>query len=177
VVKANQSQSRWLEDIRIIVFEVMATLDKWSSSELAELKPITLGVLRSTATRRHGVTRWRLGSTPPLIAKKVDTIDLHPQLLTEKWLAYGAKVLFHEYLHALGNIKHDAGFKRLESLWPSKEAKGMGRSFTTEMCKVRAQWIWRCVNCNLSHSRQRRSNGRYQCRKCGKLLLDEVNIG
>lgn len=155
----------------------MATLDKWSSSELAELKPITLGVLRSTATRRHGVTRWRLGSTPPLIAKKVDTIDLHPQLLTEKWLAYGAKVLFHEYLHALGNIKHDAGFKRLESLWPSKEAKGMGRSFTTEMCKVRAQWIWRCVNCNLSHSRQRRSNGRYQCRKCGKLLLDEVNIG
>ena len=177
MVKANQTQSKWLEDIRTIVFEVMATLDKWSSSELAELKPITLGVLRSTATRRHGVTRWMLGSTPPLIAKKVETIDLHPQLLTEKWLAYGAKVLFHEYLHALGYIKHDALFNRLESLWPSKEAKEMGRSFTTEMREVRAQWIWRCVNCNLSHNRQRRSNGRYQCRKCGELLQDEAITG
>lgn len=177
MVKANQSQSRWLDDIRTIVFEVMATLDKWSSSELAELKSITLGVLRSTATRRHGVTRWMLGSTPPLIAKKVETIDLHPQLLTEKWLAYGAKVLFHEYLHALGYIKHNTVFYSLESLWPSKEAKAMGRSFTTEMCNLRAQWIWSCINCNLSHYRQKRSNGRYQCRKCGELLQDVVNTG
>ncbi len=177
MVKANQSQSLLLDDMRTIVFEVMATLDKWSSSELAELQPITLGVLRSTATRRHGVTRWKLGSTPPLIAEKVDNIDLHPQLLTEKWLAYGAKVLFHEYLHALGNIKHDSVFKRLESLWPSKEAKEMGRSFTTAMCHIRAQWIWRCLNCSVSHYRQKRCNGRYKCRKCGEILRDEVNMG
>ncbi|MGY8670050.1 MAG: hypothetical protein ACKVJ7_03260 [Candidatus Poseidoniales archaeon] len=175
MVKANQTQSRGLDDIRKIVFEVMATLDMWSSSELAELKPITLGVLRSNATRRHGVTRWKLGSSPPLVSKKVDTIDLHPQLLTEKWLAYGAKVLFHEYLHALGNIKHDSAFYSLESLWPSKEAKEMGRSFTTEMSENRALWIWRCAKCSVSHYRQRRSNGRYQCRKCGKVLQDVTN--
>lgn len=177
MVKASHSQSLVLDDIRKIVFEVMSTLDKWGPNELAELRPIPLGVLRKTATRRHGVTRWKLGSRPPLIARKVEVIDLHPQLLTDKWLAYGAKVLFHEYLHALGNIKHDSIFKKLESLWPSGEAKEMGRAFTTAMSRARSKWIWRCETCRIAHYRQKRCNGRYKCRKCDKILFDEVNTG
>ena len=38
------------------------------------------------------------------------------------WLDYARFVLYHEYLHALGNRFHDAHFRNLELQWPHSGA-------------------------------------------------------
>ena len=99
-------------------------------------------------------------------------IELHPHLLEEKWNAYAAYVLHHEFIHALGFRNHDSLFRKLENSWPGSSAAKLGPIFTEEMRLSRAKWLWQCNSCSRQFPRQKPSNGRYQCRECQITLID-----
>ncbi len=173
MAKANESQLLILEGLRLQVLEVMEELAVWQDSELKRLEEIPLGVLRKDSTQRHGVTRWKKGVDISVAQiSNVDLIDIHPNLLNAEWWSYARFVLYHEYLHALGNIAHDSGFRNLESLWPDSVN---GKSFTERMRIEGSSWIWRCSSCGKGYHRRKRSMGRYRCRSCNCVLVDEVN--
>lgn len=54
----------------------------------------------------------------------VRRIDLSQTILTPEWVRIAAATLYHEYLHALGFLRHDSEFRALERLWPDEEARG-----------------------------------------------------
>ena len=66
--------------------------------------------------------------------QQVDVIDIHPRLLTKDWIPYGAWVLHHEFVHALGYTAHDSTFRSLENLWPSPESSTMGFKISPRCC-------------------------------------------
>ena len=119
MAKPSNEQSIVLSQLQDEVLEQMKTIGFENESRLNSLNSIPLAVLRRNATQRHGVTRFRRGANASeLKTEDVETVDLHPMLLDPSWHDYARFVLYHEYLHALGNRFHDTTFRRLEQLWP-----------------------------------------------------------
>ena len=165
-----------LHQLRDTVIEVMRDMPVWLDAPITELDSIPLGVLRKNATQRHGVTRWKRGTDlNSMQISDVEVIDLHPQLLKPEWRAYGAFVLHHEYIHALGFRGHDATFRALEAAWPGRAASKHAQGFTETLRRQRALWLWFCSTCERSYPRQKPSKGRYRCRQCSTVLTDQPN--
>ena len=175
MVKPSVTQLEELVELRNFVIEVMASMGVWSEELLTKLTDIDLGVLRKSATQRHGVTRWRRGVRDPTIPEEVQVIELHPRLLNPEWKPYAAWVLHHEFVHALGYTAHDSKFRTLERLWPSKEASTMGVRFTELLRKEKAKWLWVCDKCKKEYPRQKKGMGKYMCKSC-KMVLRDVPI-
>lgn len=169
MARPDKVQTTTLEDLRNSVLETMEVLPVVAGSDFVLLRNIPLGVLRRNATQRHGVTRWERTTEGGL---DVQTVDLHPKLLSERWEPYAKFVLYHEFLHALGWRMHDATFRALEAAWPDAAARSLGPSFTYAMRAGRADWWWVCPTCEKRFPRQRRGNGKYLCRSCRTVLVD-----
>ena len=173
MVKPDKSQSIQLENLRDLVIGIMVDMEIWQNYDLAPLHNVKLGLLRKTATQRHGVTRWQRGITNDNISiDNIEIIELHPELLNQQWSAYAAFVLHHEFIHALGFRNHDSLFRTLEYSWPGKDAGDLGSKFTEFLRMKSAKWMWNCVSCELQFPRKKPSNGRYKCRKCMTTLVD-----
>ena len=112
------------EDVASVVIPVMMNIPELADLPVSELGGVPLGKMRRDACRTLGVCRY----VPGLLIRvetgpgDVRRIDLHPQLLTQRWFRLAASVLYHEYLHALG-LSHGHRFRYLESLWPDEEAR------------------------------------------------------
>ena len=168
--RASAAQSQPLQGLRAVVLAEMLTIGMIGEQEHQRLLSVNLGVLRSNATQRHGVTRWRTDGQGNLV---VEVVDLNPHLLNEQWLDYAAFVLFHEYLHVLGYRAHDRRFRSLEARWPNVTASSRGKAFTHARRLARASWHWVCPTCEERYPRQRKGHGRYMCRHC-KTVLEDV---
>ena len=168
VPRPSDAQRVVLNRLRADVMAVMQSLGMLDASSEQTLECVPLGLLRSNATQRHGVTRWRRESG----ALQLLTVDLHPRLLDEAWSSYAAFVLYHEFLHALGWRAHNRDFRSLESAWPDSEASTLGPSFTHAMRAEQAVWWWVCNTCGGRYPRKKPSKGRYQCRLCLTPLHD-----
>lgn len=171
-MRPNAEQSQALERLREEVLEQMGAMSFIDEGMLNQLRQQPLGVLRKSATQRHGVTRW---NRLPEGHLEVASVELHPVLLQPEWWAYAAFVLYHEFLHALGWRAHDPPFRALESCWPDAQAAARGPSFTHAMRASRASWMWRCPQCEQSFPRQRKASGRYLCRTC-RCVLEDVAV-
>ena len=123
----------------------------------------------------HKEVAWWLRLNHVMRVSDVDVIDLHPRLLDDQWRPYGAFVLHHEFIHALGFRAHDSTFRALESAWPGRRASKHAREFTELMRRSRADWLWVCATCDTTYPRQKRSRGRYKCRVCSSVLTDRIN--
>lgn len=167
--RASMDQSAQLAGLRTDVLSQMAAIGMINENEKQFLHSVHLGVLRSNATQRHGATRWRAGGCGTL---EVEVVDLNPHLLDQAWLDYAAFVLFHEYLHVLGNRAHDRAFRSLEARWPDRAAASRGKAFTHARRLARASWHWVCPTCDERFPRQRQGRGRYMCRRCNTVLKD-----
>ena len=173
MVKPKPDQKLRLEQLRSIVLDLMQDMDIWNETNTEILTKINLGVLRVNATQRHGVTRWKQGSDiSNLEPSDVEEINIHPLLLDDKWSAYAAFVLHHEYIHALGFREHDKQFRFLEKSWPGSKAVKHGSEFTEYLRLKNAKWIWTCQNCDKEFPRKKPSKGRYKCRDCDTILKD-----
>ena len=161
MAKASKLQSHELGELRDFVIEVMMAMSVWSEEELTKVTVIKLGFLKKNATQRHGVTRWKRGVRNPSMPEQVEVIDIHPRLLSDEWRPYGAWVMHHEFVHALGYTAHDSTFRTLEELWPSKKSGEMGSSFTEMLRKEKATWFWVCNTCRKEYPRQKAGKGRY----------------
>ena len=170
MARADASQQTVMEHHRAQVLATMRTLGLIDAQAESMLTNVRLGVLRSSATQRHGATRWVREANGTLT---VDVVDLHPNLLTEEWSDYARFVLFHEYLHVLGHRAHDSSFRTLERSCPDREASQQVRAFTHARRMARAKWHWVCTSCVQRFPRQRRGGGRYLCRTCRTVLVDE----
>ena len=169
MVKPTPAQKARLVALREDVVSTMEELPFLEDTDLSGLHTIPLGVLRKSATQRHGVTRWR---TLPSGALSVEVVDLHPGLLEDNWEDYALFVLFHEYLHALGYRAHDAQFRSMEAQWPDSKGAMRGKDFTHERRLARAAWHWVCSTCEQRFPRQCRGGGRFLCRTCRTVLVD-----
>ena len=177
MAKPSSIQVTSLEDLRIEVLLTMNHMEVWADDKLRNLHHVQLAVLRRNATQRHGVTRFKRGRTSEALHfEDVETVDLHPHLLTEEWLDYARFVLYHEFLHVLGMRYHNAAFRRIESLWPHGGAS-QGKAFTQYLRRRSADWLWTCTTCANQYPRKKRSNGRYKCRTCSTVLIDIENVG
>lgn len=176
MAKASLEQQNILGRLREQVLTEMSTMSIWGEEKIRQISEIPLAVLRKSATQRHGVTRFRRGSNAfELNTKDVETIDLHPGLLNESWEDYALFVLFHEYLHALGNRFHNADFRHLENQWPYSGSE-RGREFTQYLRHKTATWLWVCRTCDKTYPRKRKANRRFRCRTCSTILIDVENM-
>ena len=176
MAKPSNGQIQVLSSLREDVLSQMESMSLWGQEAIFPLHSIPLAVLRRNATQRHGVTRFRRGAqASTLKTEDVETIDLHPRLLDDAWLDYARFVLYHEYLHALGNRFHDANFRNLELQWPHAGAE-RGREFTKYLRKRTATWLWVCKSCEKEYPRRRKANGRFRCRTCSTILIDVENM-
>ena len=163
--------------LEILCEEVLAWMAGkrfFTNREIDTLKNISLGFLRRNSTQKHGVCRFQKGTnidSPELGPRDVRCIDLHPALLDERWWDYAHKVLYHEFLHALGYFSHNDEFNRLEGAWDDRGAD-LGHNFTEVMRRANAAWIWRCEGCASEFPRRKRSAGKYRCRRCDMVLTD-----
>ena len=173
MVNPNAQQSVKLDDLKNFVLDLMLDMEVWNETNTQELNDIKLGVLRKNATQRHGVTRWKLGSDANnLKPKDVEVINIHRELLQERWKAYAAFVLHHEYIHALGFREHNSKFRFMENQWPGNRASKHGSEFTEFLRFKNATWIWSCPKCGKDFPRKKASMGRYKCRQCDVTLKD-----
>ena len=170
MARADASQQTVMEHHRTHVLATMRALELIDAQAESILFNVRLGVLRSSATQRHGATRWVRETNGALT---VDVVDLHPNLLTDEWSDYAQFVLFHEFLHVLGHRAHDSAFRTLERSWPDRGASQQGKAFTHARRMARATWHWVCPSCDQRFPRQRRGGGRYLCRTCRTVLVDE----
>jgi len=169
-------QNKILELTRNSVIETMLKLDFFSKDEINELKHIKLGLLRKNSVYRHGVTRflpkkyWKSLTPEPSCVK---IVDLHPMLLEIEWNTYREIILYHEFIHCLGNLGHNKDFYNLESLWPTiDQKKHLGNQFMEVLKLKNSKWAWKCIKCKMKVLRQRKSSNKYICRKCGLKLID-----
>ena len=93
-MRPNAEQSQALERLREEVLEQMGAMSFIDEGMLNQLRQQPLGVLRKSATQRHGVTRWNRLPDGHL---EVASVELHPVLLQPEWWAYAAFVLYHEF--------------------------------------------------------------------------------
>ena len=176
MAKPTPEQLLQLEGFRNIASQVLFGLGIVNSNMLASIDLIPLTVLKRSATIRHGSTKWKVGMPVYGTPDEVGEISLHPELLETSWRSYGVWVMYHELIHACGYIRHDKDFRKIESCWPDKTSKGLGKYFTTYLRSKKYEWNWTCHSCNTVYLRQRRSNGRYACRNCKKTLVDVHRI-
>ena len=165
---------RNIDQMRDDVLKWMGSQPFFSRIELESLRQVELGLLRRNSTQKHGVCRYLPGtdvSRDGLGPVDVKRIDIHPGLLDEEWYDYGLKVLYHEYIHALGHFHHDAEFKALERRWNGVE-KDRGLRFTEAMRLANATWIWRCPGCASEFPRRKPGRGGYRCIQCDEVLID-----
>ena len=175
MAKPSNGQIQVLSSLKEDVLTQMESMQLWEQEAIFPLHSIPLAVLRRNATQRHGVTRFRRGAqASTLKTEDVETIDLHPKLLDDAWLDYARFVLYHEYLHAIGNRFHDAHFRNLELQWPHSGAD-RGREFTIYLRKRTATWLWVCTSCEKEYPRRKKANGRFRCRTCSTILTDVAN--
>lgn len=176
MAKPNKEQTILLGELRDFVVDVMRDMPEWADADIQSLRSVPLGVLRRNATQRHGVTRWKRGvDLRTLRPEDVEVIDLHPKMLNSQWKAYSAFVLHHEYIHALGLRAHNSLFRQLEAAWPGRAASVFGVRFTEHLRREKAVWLWCCPECKQEFPRQKRSRGKYKCRKCNTTLIDKKN--
>ena len=164
-----------LKQISIEVIQVMHTLPELAHLDLDALPEVSLGYLRRDAINRHAVCRYRRGVRrgQKVGPAQVRCVDLHPNALAVEWERYARFLLYHEYLHALGFTDHGREFRRLEALWPDREARSQDILFARMLRERNARWIWSCTTgCGIRYPRARRGNGRYQCRRCKRPLED-----
>lgn len=172
-MRPNVTQAQMLRVLRDEVFEGMRSMETWKGQDFSVLRKIPLGVLRKGTVRRHGVTRWVRGARPDrLTPGEVRVIDLHPALLSSEWWPYAGFVLHHELIHATGHRRHDTAFRAWEHAWPDPPNGKGAEAFANMLHLASARWWWACSSCDVKHPRQRRSNGRYACRRCGAVLVD-----
>ena len=176
MVKPNKFQFDRLFNLRELVIGVMKDMVVWNNYNLDSLYSINLGVLKRNATQRHGVTKWQKGVTSEnLSLESIEVIELHPQLLDdERWNAYSAFVLYHEFIHALGFEKHNKEFRIMENSWPGILATKHGPEFTEYLRLKNAKWLWKCNSCLKVYPRKKPSKGRYKCRNCSVILVDVI---
>ncbi|MDC0056114.1 hypothetical protein OAJ94_03580 [Deltaproteobacteria bacterium] len=163
-----------LESMKSEVLHWMSSKPFFTNKEIQSLNTIDLGFLRRNSTQKHGVCRFHKGTdvhSATLGPNDVKCIDLHPHLLTEDWQEYGKTVLYHEFIHALGNFAHDANFRRLEGCW-EKEISDAGKTFTELMRRENATWLWVCSSCEKEYPRRKKGAGKYRCRNCNVILKD-----
>ena len=131
MAKPTPEQLLQLEGFRNIASQVLFGLGIVNSNMLASIDLIPLTVLKRSATIRHGSTKWKVGMPVYGTPDEVGEISLHPELLETSWRSYGVWVMYHELIHACGYIRHDKDFRKIESCWPDKTSKGLGKYFTT----------------------------------------------
>ena len=90
--RADAAQQTVLQDLQTQVLHTMRTMGLIDAEKESMLRGVRLGVLRSSATQRHGATRWIRKANGAL---SVDVVDLHPALLVMDWANYAKFVLFH----------------------------------------------------------------------------------
>ena len=113
------------EDVASVVIPVMMEMPELAHLPVSELKNIPLGMLRRDNVRCFGKCRIKNGPNRSQRGPKdVRRIDLSQTILTPEWVRIAAATLYHEYLHALGFLRHDSEFRALERLWPDEEARG-----------------------------------------------------
>ena len=163
-----------LRKIANSVIQTMHEIPELNHLQVEQLYEIPLGFLRKDATRLHAVCRYRKGIAKSQISgpRDVRCVDVHPVALENEFRLYAAFLLYHEFLHALGFTGHDRTFRRLEALWPNTTATKMGQIFGLHLRRKRFKWLWRCPQCSKEYPRNRRGNGRYQCRECRVVLVD-----
>ena len=177
MAKPSSIQTSSLEELRKEVLRTMTDMGLWEVDGLSNLYEVKLGVLRRNATQRHGVTRFKRGRNSNVLHfEDVETVDLHPHLLTDEWHHYARFVLYHEFLHVLGMRFHNASFRKIESLWPY-EGGDQGKPFTQYLRQRSAIWLWTCTTCDHQYPSKKRSKGRYKCRTCSTVLVDIENVG
>ena len=169
-----QAPSLSLEETSLSVIEEMMNMPDLSDLHVEGLSQIPLGKLRINAVRLHAVCRYKKGvrKTDKILPLNVKCIDIHPRVMSHRWMRYGKFLLYHEYLHALGFTNHGKEFRRLEALWYDQDAKNLGNSFGLFIRKLNDRWLWLCPSCGIRYSRSKRSNGRYRCRFCNTNLID-----
>ena len=164
-----------------VIYRMKSLLDKnkkrfFSDNELLQLSKIEISFLSENSISRHGLTTnldklEKISSTNCIV-------KMNRKLLDEKYLQYAEFVLFHEYIHCLGNFSHDKNFRQLENLWPEKKQMNIiGRQLTRDLQKIKAKWAWTCSKCGFvvkRSSRKFRSN--YFHKEClGKLENIPIN--
>ena len=148
----------------------------FSDNELLQLSDIEVSLLSRNSISRHGLTT-NLDKSKKLTSSNC-IVRLNKKLFEKKYSQYAEFVLFHEYIHCLGNFSHDKNFRQLENLWPNiREMNTFGRQLTRELQETKSQWAWTCSKCGFivkRSSRKFRSN--YIHKEClGKLENIPIN--
>ena len=142
----------------------------FSDIELSNLSTIEISYLSKNSVSRHGLTT-NLDKSKRISINNC-RVRLNRNLFQEKYLDYAEFVLFHEYIHCLGNFTHNRDFRTIENLWPNKkEMNIIGKKLTRELQDSKSKWAWTCSKCGFivrKSTRKFRSN--YFHKEClGKL--------
>ena len=142
----------------------------FTDNQLSILSKIPLSYLSRNSISRHGLTT----NLDKSMRINVDNcqVRLNYNLFQVDYIDYAEFVLFHEYIHCLGNFSHNREFRIIESLWPNKkEMNILGKKLTRELQECKSKWAWTCSKCGFivrKSTRKFRSN--YFHKECrGKL--------
>ena len=83
----------------------------FSDTQISKLTKIQISFLSNNSISRHGLTT-NLDKTQKISPDNCQ-VKLNRNLLQKEYLKYAEFVLFHEYLHCLGNFSHDKNFRQL----------------------------------------------------------------
>ena len=142
----------------------------FTENKLSTLSKIPLSYLSRNSISRHGLTTNLDKSMRISIANC--QVRLNYNLFQIDYIDYAEFVLFHEYIHCLGNFSHNKEFRMLESLWPNKkEMNILGKKLTKELQDCRSNWAWTCSKCGFIVKKStRRFRNNYFHKECkGKL--------
>ena len=142
----------------------------FSDTELSNLSGIELSYLSRNSVSRHGLTTNSDKSKRISISNC--SVRLNRNLFHEDYLDYAEFVLFHEYIHCLGNFTHNKEFRMIENLWPNKkEMNIIGKRLTKELQDRNSKWAWTCSKCGFIVRRStRKFRSNYFHKECtGKL--------
>ena len=142
----------------------------FSENELLQLTEIEVSFLSRNSISRHGLTT-NLDKSKR-ISNDNCSVRLNRNLFQEEYIDYAEFVLFHEYIHCLGNFTHNKDFRLIENLWPNKKQMNLiGKKLTRELQNINSKWAWTCSKCGFiirKSTRKFRSN--YFHKECkGKL--------
>ena len=168
------------------VITTMERLEAFKALPVQSLEQVPIVRMRKDAHRTLAVCRiYDKPRSDWQVASHVREIGLHPVVIDQpmEWGRYGRFLLFHEYIHALGFVRHDRVFRSLERIWDEIDPgtrTAEGSRLVHYLAARRCQWVWRCASCDRVHYRRRRQNSRYTCTNTvahgpGIPLLDELN--
>ena len=142
----------------------------FSDTQISKLTKIQISFLSNNSISRHGLTT-NLDKTQKISSENCQ-VKLNRNLLQKEYLEYAEFVLFHEYLHCLGNFSHDKNFRQLENIWPEKKKmNAIGKELTRDLQEKKSQWAWTCSKCGYIVKRStRKFRSNYFHKEClGKL--------